>query len=158
MIILKRTTSNDSDFNSLVEKLNKDLLSRYGELQNYYSQFNKIENNPNVVIAYIGYQAVGCGCFKKFENDSVEIKRMFVSEDARGKGAGTAILNELEKWAAELGYASTVLEMGNLQPAAAHLYSNHGYIVIPNYGQYIGMEKTSICMKKDLSTGRDNRH
>jgi hypothetical protein len=40
--------------------------------------------------------------------------------------------------------------MGNRQPEAAILYKKQGYQVIPNYGQYIGMEETSICMKKEL--------
>ena len=150
MIIIKRTDSKDRDFHSLVERLNKDLFERYDELQTFYNQFNKIENIHNVVVAYIDSIPVGCGCFKRFDDSSVEIKRMYAAEEQRGKGIGKAVLSELEKWAAELGNASTVLEMGNKQPEAARLYQGHGYTVIPNYGQYIGMEATSICMKKEL--------
>jgi len=151
MINLKRTDSSDKDFHSLVEKLNNDLLDRYGELQVFYNQFNKIDNIPNVVIAYMDDKPVGCGCFKKFDDSSVEVKRMFVADEYRGKGIGAAILNELEKWAAELGNKTVVLEMGNKQPEAAVLYKKQGFAVIPNYGQYIGMEETSICMKKELA-------
>ena len=151
MINLKRTDSSDKDFHSLVEKLNKDLLDRYGELQVFYNQFNKIDNIPNVVIAYMDDEPAGCGCFKKFDDSSVEVKRMFVADEYRGKGIGAAILNELEKWAAELGNKTVVLEMGNKQPEAAVLYKKQGFAVIPNYGQYIGMEETSICMKKELA-------
>lgn len=147
---LKRTDSNDKDFHSLVEKLNKDLLDRYGDLQVFYNQFNKIDNIPNVVIAYADGKPVGCGCFKRFDENSVEVKRMFVDVDQRGKGVGAAILLELEKWAAELGNKAVVLEMGNQQPEAAMLYKKQGFTIIPNYGQYIGMEETSICMKKLL--------
>lgn len=148
---LRRTNSDDKDFHSLVERLNKDLLDRYGELQVFYNQFNKIDNIPNVVIAYADAAPAGCGCFKKFDAGSVEVKRMFVAEEHRGKGIGAAILNELEKWAKELGNDSVVLEMGNRQPEAAILYKKQGFAIIPNYGQYIGMEETSICMKKELS-------
>ena len=148
---IKRTNSSDKDFHFLVEKLNKDLLDRYGELQVFYNQFNKIDNIPNVVIAYMDNEPAGCGCFKKFDDSSVEVKRMFVADEYRGKGIGAAILNELEKWAAELGNKTVVLEMGNKQPEAAVLYKKQGFAVIPNYGQYIGMEETSICMKKELA-------
>lgn len=148
---IKRTDSNDKDFHALVEKLNLYLLQQYGALQNFYSQFNKTDNIPNVVIAYENDTPVGCGCFKRFDDTSVEVKRMFVDDTARGKGAGTAILNELAAWAAETGHTSLVLEMGNRQPEAALLYKKNGFTVIPNYGQYIGMEETSICMKKELS-------
>lgn len=151
MPTLKRTNSSDPDFHSLVENLNRYLDVQYGRLQDYYSQFNKIDNIPNVVIAYVGGNPAGCGCFKKFDDHSVEVKRMFVMNDQRGKGVGAAVLKELEAWAAELGNQTMVLEMGNRQPEAAVLYKKQGYTVIPNYGQYIGMEETSICMKKDIA-------
>lgn len=150
MLRIKRTHSDDKDFHELVRLLDKDLLDRYGALQDYYSRFNSIKDLPTVVIAYQEGQPVGCGCFKQFDDSSVEVKRMYVSPDQRGKGTGTAILAELEKWAAELKIASIVLETGNNQPEAVHLYQKMGYTVIPNYGQYSGME-TSICMKKELS-------
>ena len=150
MLTLKRTDSNDKDFHWLVEKLNRYLDVLYGGLQDYYSQFNKIDNIPNVVIAYLNDEPVGCGCFKKFDEQSAEVKRMFAREDARGRGVGAAVLTELEKWAAELGYTAMVLEHGDKQPEASKLYQRQGYTVIPNYGQYIGMEETIICRKKSI--------
>lgn len=150
MISIKRTNSDDNDFHVLINRLNSYLLQQYGGLQDFYSQFNKVDNIPNVVIAYVDDNPVGCGCFKKFDESSVEIKRMFVADEQRGKGIGAAILQELEKWAAELGNKEAVLEMGNRQPAASVLYQKQGFTIIPNYGQYIGMEETSICMKKEL--------
>ncbi len=149
MLTIKRTDSNDTDFHLLVEKLNRYLDVQYGRLQDYYNQFNKIDNILNVVLAYLNDEPVGCGCFKKFEDASVEVKRMFVKDEARGNGIGAAILIELEKWAAELGNKTMVLEMGNKQPEAARLYKKQGYTIIPNYGQYTGIE-TSICMKKNV--------
>ena len=86
MITIKRTDSNDKDFHSLVEKLDKDLQDRYGVLQTFYDRFNAIQNLPTVVVAYYDEQPVGCGCFKKFDDGSVEIKRMYVSNEKRGKG------------------------------------------------------------------------
>ncbi len=147
---LKRTDSENKDFQHLVKQLDAYLLKQYGALQDYYGQFNKTDNIPNVVVAYVNEEPVGCGCFKKFEATSVEVKRMFVKEIARGKGIGAAILQELEKWAAESGHQAAVLELGNNQPEAIRLYQKQGFEVIPNYGQYIGME-TSICLKKKLT-------
>jgi putative acetyltransferase len=150
MITIKRTNSEDKHFHLLVDHLNKDLQDRYGALQDFYSRFNSIQNLPTVVIAYAEDVPVGCGCFKHYDDDSVEVKRMYVSNEQRGKGIGGAILAELEQWAAELSIGTMVLETGNNQPEAIHLYKKMGYTVIPNYGQYSGME-TSICMEKKLS-------
>jgi GNAT superfamily N-acetyltransferase len=153
-IKIKRTESSDKDFHFLVDKLNRYLDVQYGRLQEYYSQFNKIDNIPNVVLVYQDSEPAGCGCFKKFDNTSAEVKRMFVAEEHRGKGIGAAILTELEKWAGESGYTSLVLEHGNKQPEASRLYEKMGYSITPNYGQYIGMEETSICRKKEITGKR----
>ena len=149
MILIKRTNSNDSDFHVLVEELDKTFTAIYGDVQLEYDQYNIIENIDTVVIAYTNNEPVGCGCFKKFNVNAVELKRMFVAADCRGKGIGAAILYELESWAVELGNSTIVLETGTKQTEAIHLYQKMGYQSIPNYGQYIGM-KYSICMKKEL--------
>lgn len=150
MLSLKRTDSTDKDFHLLVAKLDKDLLDRYDELQLFYRQFNKIENNTTVIVAYAEGAPAGCGCIKAFDKETVEIKRMYVTVEQRGKGIGAAILRELENWAAELNYKYAVLETGDKQPEAVHLYEKAGYGAIPNYGQYAGVT-TSICMKKVLA-------
>jgi GNAT superfamily N-acetyltransferase len=44
-----------------------------------------LEVNPNVVVLYLDNKAVACGCFKKGK-DTLEIKRMFVLPEVRGRG------------------------------------------------------------------------
>lgn len=144
-----RTESNDTDFPYLVALLNRELRERYGALQSVYDQYNHIINLATVVIAYRDDKPAGCGCFKKFDSNTVEIKRMFVKPEERKQGIASGILNELEVWAKEDGYAYAVLETANKQPESIALYQKSGYEVIPNYGQYIGMEN-SICMRKEL--------
>ena len=147
MISLTRTTSDNPDFKSLVLLLDKELAIRDGDDHAFYSQYNKIVNIKNVVVAYDDGKPVGCGAFKPFEANSVEIKRMYVNEDSRGKKIAKQILSELELWAVEIGYDSFVLETGLKQPEAISLYKNMGYEIIPNYGQYQGVEN-SVCFQK----------
>ena len=149
MIELLRTSSSNPDFNSLIKELDKGLKDNYGSLQTEYDKYNKIESLNTVVVAYENKEAVGCGCFKQYNSDSVEIKRMFVKPEHRGKGISKKILTELEKWAFETGYSSAVLETGTKQIEAIGLYSKSGYQRIENYGQYQNMS-ASICFKKDL--------
>ena len=146
---IKRADSNNKDFYRLVAKLDEDLTRRYGTEQLEYDRYNKIKDIDTIVLAYINDEPVGCGCFKTFDTNSVEVKRMFVETTLQGKGIGKAILKELEKWAAEIGYRSMVLETGTRQPEAIHLYKKLGYQIIPNFSPYIGNE-LSVCMKKDL--------
>jgi len=149
MFTVKRTDSNDNDFQSLVSRLDEDLWSRYGEMQMEYRKWNVIENLPTVILIYADNKPVGCGCFKHFEAGTVELKRMFVDPGYRSKGIGAMIIKELEEWAKELGHHSIVLETAIGQPEAIHLYKKSGFTDIPRYGQYA--DKTqSICMKKIL--------
>lgn len=80
----------------------------------------------------------------------MEVKRMFTAPAARGKGLATIVLTELETWAGELGFKSCVLETGKRQLEAIDLFKKKGYSVIPNYGQYAGIEN-SLCFIKELS-------
>jgi len=149
MITLKRTNSDDPDFISLVDLLDKDLAIRDGEDHSFYNQFNKIDKIKHVVVFYEDDIAVGCGAFREKESDSVEIKRMYVHPDHRKKGIASQILAELERWAAEIKYPYTVLETGKKQPEAIALYQKSGYSIIPNYPPYENMDN-SVCMKKTL--------
>jgi GNAT superfamily N-acetyltransferase len=149
MLMIIRTNSENVDFQELVKLLDQDLAIRDGADHSFYAQFNKIDAIKNVVVAFQNEFPVGCGAFKKFEDETVEIKRMFVRPEYRGKGIAKIILTELENWAAELGFKLAVLETGKKQPEAIRLYEKSGYVVIQNYGQYEGIEN-SVCMKKSL--------
>lgn len=154
MFSLKRTDCTNDDFQYLVSQLDKDLWARYPEEQGVYHGFNKITGIDTVVIAYRDNVPVGCGCFKPFGEEGVEIKRMYVEPAARGKGIAFSILRELEQWASELGYRYTVLETGVGQPEAIALYHKSGYSVTDNYPPYIGMP-SSICFRKDLPSDQE---
>jgi len=149
MLKITRTDSENEDFQALVRLLDADLAIRDGDMHGYYAQFNKIDALKTVVVAHRDESAVGCGAFKKFTDESVEIKRMFVRPENRGQGIAVEILKELENWAAGIGFKSAVLETGKKQPEAIRLYAKSGYELIPNYGQYEGLEN-SVCMKKSL--------
>lgn len=149
MLKLFRTNSENADFQALVRLLDEDLRIRDGAEHSFYAQFNRLDAIRHVVVAYENERAVGSGAFKHFDEETVEIKRMFVPPEMRGKGIAALVLQELEDWAREAGYRCAVLETGKKQPEAIRLYEKSGYRLIPNYGQYAGVEN-SVCMKKDL--------
>jgi putative acetyltransferase len=146
---LKRVTSTDPGFQTLVALLDKELAIRDGNEHSFYAQFNKIDALKNVVLYSVGDSPVGCGAFKPYDGTTVEIKRMFVLPEYRGKRIAAEILYELEQWAAQQNYTSCILETGKKQPEAIALYQRSGYQIIPNYGQYAGVEN-SVCMKKAI--------
>lgn len=149
MVTIFRTNSDHSDFRLLVGQMDKDLQQRYGEEQAFFDQFNKLNQIRHVVVIYEDEQAIGCGAIKEFTPHVAEVKRMFVAPQYRGKGIALQVLAELEQWAQGLGYDSCILETGKKQPEAIRLYEKAGYHIIPNYGQYAGVEM-SLCMEKVL--------
>lgn len=148
-IIIKRTTTTNPDFNLLVKHLDNELWNELNEDQGLYDQYNKVPGIKTAVIVYVDGKPAAIGCFKEVANDTVEIKRMFTEKTFRGKGLSRIVLRELEKWAIEEGFAVAVLETSIHFTIARKLYDTAGYSIIPNYGQYIGLEE-SICMKKML--------
>lgn len=149
MIKLVRTNSKNDDFILLVKELDAYLKITDGDEHEFYNQFNSIDVIDHVVIAYQNENPVSCGAFKIFDDNSVEIKRMFTIDASRGQGLATLILDELENWANALGNSYCVLETGNRQKEAIQFYKKNSYIVTANYGQYIGIEN-SVCFKKNI--------
>jgi putative acetyltransferase len=144
-----RANSENKDFIQLIQELDAYLKITDEDEHDFYNQFNNTDVLKNIVVIYVDEIAVGCGAIKKFDETSVEVKRMFVALDKRGLGVAQKMLQELEMCAKELGYQKCVLETGVRQVEAIKFYKKCEYQVIPNYGQYQGM-KNSICFEKEL--------
>jgi putative acetyltransferase len=96
-------------------------------------------------------QPVGCGAIRPLAVGVAEVKRMFVVHEARGRGIGRAILENLETFAKTFGYKSVRLETGLKQPEAISLYQSAGYHRAPCYGPY-RKNPMSVCFEKDLAS------
>ncbi|PJB12814.1 MAG: GNAT family N-acetyltransferase [Flavobacteriales bacterium CG_4_9_14_3_um_filter_40_17] len=149
MIKIGRTSTENPDFMKLVKQLDADLAVTDGDEHAFYDQFNKLDAIKYVLLAFENETAVGCGAIKEFDAQTMEIKRMYVAPDYRGKGIASEVLTALEKWAAELGYATCILETGTRQSSAIRLYQKNGYQQTPNYGQYAQVQN-SLCFEKKL--------
>lgn len=149
MHTLKRCTGADADFRAMVASLDEELGARYGAQMAFFGPHNHSADVQQALVIYADGLPVGCGCFKPFSADSVEMKRIFVLSAYRGRRLARALMAELEVWAREIGYAFAVLETGILQPDAIRLYETAGYDRIPNYPPYEGV-KESVCFRKRL--------
>jgi putative acetyltransferase len=146
---LKRTQTEDKDFQFLVEMLDHELWNELKENQATYDQHNKVPAIKTAVLIYHNNMPVACGCFKPVKEATIEIKRMFVLKQHRGKGLSKRILAELELWAKEEGNTEAMLETSIHFETAIRLYQTSGYRTIANYGPYVGLTE-SICMAKSL--------
>ena len=147
---LIRTTPAHPGYRQLVTALDKDLAVTDGEDHAFYDQFNGSEDIQHVIVGTITGTPVACGAIKAYDETTAEVKRMYTTDAARGRGLAGEVLTALEDWARELNYRRLMLETGKRQTAAIRLYEKHGYRRLPeNYGQYRGVAN-SVCMEKDL--------
>jgi putative acetyltransferase len=103
------------------------------------------------VVAYDGETPIACGAFRDLvdEQPTVEVKRMYVRPDYRGRKIGQLILRDLETRARDRGATRVRLETGTRQPEAVRLYEGAGYRQIPNFGDYVDAP-ASLCFERIL--------
>ena len=102
------------------------------------------------VVAWVDGVAVGCGGIRRYDENTGEIKRMYVAPDLRRRGISRVVLEALEVRAVAIGYTRLVLETGTRQPEAIALYESAGYESIEPYGFY-KTAPMSRCYAKSLT-------
>ncbi|MFI7341844.1 GNAT family N-acetyltransferase [Streptomyces sp. NPDC050085] len=87
-----------------------------------------------------------------YADGDAELKRMYVTPEARGLGLARRILAELEADARAAGRTRMVLETGTKQPEAIALYASSGYEECTKFGHY-RFDELSRCYAKALRQG-----
>lgn len=90
-----------------------------------------------VVVARVDGAAVGMGALVEAGDGTAEVKRMFVRDEARGRGVAGGILDSLEQRARERDVTTLQLETGPLQPEAITFYEKRGFVPIEAFGEYL---------------------
>lgn len=80
-----------------------------------------------LLIAYLRSEPVGCGGVKHPAGAPAEIKRMWVSPEARGLGIARRLLEELERRAAAAGARTVRLDTNRALTEAISMYRSGGY-------------------------------
>ncbi|MGX7149888.1 GNAT family N-acetyltransferase [Enterococcus ureasiticus] len=149
-IKIQRVATTNSDLLNLIQELNDFFNEEWGtEVAQSYQNHHNLAEMACAVVAYEEGKAVGCGCWKLLDEQTPEIKRMYVKQTNRGNGAAGKIMQALESDMLEKGYQQAVLETGKEMVGAIRFYERHGYRIIPNYGEFVG-DELCICMKKIL--------
>ncbi|WUJ73538.1 helix-turn-helix domain-containing GNAT family N-acetyltransferase [Kribbella soli] len=86
-----------------------------------------------LLVATLRSEPVGCGALKLHGAEPAEIKRMWVSPDARGLGLGRRLLAELERTAAAHGATAVRLETNHNLKEAIALYRSSGFTEVPAF-------------------------
>ena len=88
------------------------------------------------VVAYLDGRPVGCGGVKAVDDQTGEIRRVFIDASVRGRGVGRRLLEDLEAHARRLGYRRVRLNTGDRQPEALALFRSAGYLEVDDFNGY----------------------
>ena len=140
------------DARRLIGELNRELAATYPEEGANHFRLDAGEvaaGRGAFLVARIDGDAVGCGAVRLLDDGRAEVKRMYTSPAARGRGVARALLAELERVGRELGARELVLETGVRQTEALGLYRGAGFVPVDAWGEYID-SPLSVCLGKVL--------
>jgi GNAT superfamily N-acetyltransferase len=99
-------------------------------------------------VAYVAEEPVGHLALRRHRRD-VEIKRMYVVPEWRGRGVSSALLRAAEDAAGRLGARRFVLQTGDRQPDAVRCFLKHGFVEVPVFAPYKAMAY-SRCFAREV--------
>lgn len=134
---MTRVAITHPDAVSLVEAVQHEYVERYGGPDETPVQPHEFEPPTGAFcVGRVDGMAVVCGGLRRVDDETAELKRMYVRPKARRLGHARAMLAWLEQAAREADYCRLVLESGNAQPEALALYRSAGYTSVTPYGFY----------------------
>ena len=151
MVEVRPLAAADPRARRLVGELDRLQTALYPAESNHLDPVETLErDNVTFLAAFVAGEAVGCGAVKRMPGGYGEIKRMYVEPDARGRGAGRALVRALESDLLAHGIDLARLETGARQPEALALYEQCGYVRRPPFGDYPD-DPLSVFFEKRLA-------
>ncbi|MFP4416723.1 MAG: GNAT family N-acetyltransferase, partial [Chitinispirillaceae bacterium] len=116
---------------------------------------------PDGILNFIEHKGkyIGIGGFKRINENTCELKRMFIREKYRGNNLGERLLRNLIKIAEEYGYSKMRLESAQFMINAHALYLSNGFKEIDIYQEVESPEQYQsiiYCMERQLKPNRKN--
>lgn len=134
---------------ALLEASHALMQSLFDAEDNHYLEISELcQDHIHFFAAWDGDYALGCIALAAMA-DYGEVKSMFVSPTARGKGIGAALLTHLQAAAAAMGLKDLKLETGNTLYDAHRLYERAGFQRCGVFGNY-AESPASIFMQKSI--------
>lgn len=117
------------------------MIDFLGEDKVYYTRYNESENIEKVWVVFSDNLPIGCIAYRKKEEGTGEVKRLYIKKEYRGKGISKELLKTLECYAKEQGCHNLFLDTRVTLEPAVSLYRSHGFSIVYRQGLYIQMEK-----------------
>lgn len=140
-MVIKRNCS-DEQVLRLFSEHDDFMIDFLGEDKRYYTRYTDGENLEAVWVAYQDGEPAGCAAYRRKDEDTGEIKRLFVREEYRGRGLARALFAAVKSHAKAEGCRKLFLDTRITLEPAVTMYRNLGFQVVFQQGLYIQMEMT----------------
>lgn len=144
-ISIEPVSSAIAEIRELIGELNQTLSAEYSPEQRHGLALDAIfQPHIRFFLARLDGKPVGCGGVALFV-DFAEVKRMYVRDEARGRGVAQALLARVEAETSAAGLPLLRLETGDRQDAAMRLYMRWGFNRCDAFGDYAAMAPGAIA-------------
>lgn len=106
---------------------------------------NYFEAGGTFFIVLNGEQVIGSGALRRLDDETAELKRMWLLEKFHGRGIGYQLISQLIDFARQNRYTRIRLQTSPEQTRALRFYRKVGFYQIPSYNEDI--DEISMEMK-----------
>ena len=111
-----------------------DILAEEGELNDIDNFQQVYENNHGTFLVVLdNKRLIGTGALKRMDENTAELKRLWLLEEYHGQGIGHRIVMQLFDFARQKGYTRIRLQTGETQIRALEFYKRLGFYEIESY-------------------------
>ena len=95
MLELRFVDAENRDFHDLTAKLDEYYFMLVGEVEKRYAKYNLPHLFNCRIVAYEDGKPAGCGAWKKIDEGTFEVKRIYIAPEFRRKGVASAVIAAL---------------------------------------------------------------
>ncbi|MFI7482596.1 GNAT family N-acetyltransferase [Kocuria sp. M1R5S2] len=139
----------------LLAGLRREYVTRYGtQIGEQEMAGHPVEDfsppDGGIVLLLEAGTAVAGGAFRRYDDVTAELKRLWTAPAHRRRGLSRRVLAELERQVAAAGYRRIHLTTGNRQPEARALYLGSGYTPLTGRARVLTDEVHELGFEKHL--------
>ena len=126
MCIIREFKSEDKE---QVTKLWIDIcVDEYG-FKHWKKELEVIDDFENLLVAELEGEVVGTIAYQKYDDETAEIKRLYVNNKCRGLGIANKLLNTITEIIKESGYTKLYLETWKQLESGRKFYEKNGFVI-----------------------------
>ena len=121
-------------------------LDIFNDMDNFQAHY--FDNGGTFLVVHNGEQVIGSGALRKLDDETAELKRMWLLEAYHGQGIGYRLFIQLIEFARKSGYDRIRLQTSPEQVRALDFYQKIGFYEIPCYNDALGEISMEYMLSK----------